>query len=155
MSRKKISGGVVHEIPADLRKALASDPQALTAWEDITPLARNEWICWIESAKKAETRSRRIAWVVYAKPPFGGPEHVLQYLARYTHRVAISNHRLLSVDNNQVCFRWKDYAHHNKRRTLTLSHEEFLRRFLQHVLPKGFPRIRYFGWLANRRRGRL
>jgi hypothetical protein len=97
----------------------------------------------------------RQEWVVYAKPPFGGPEHVLQYLARYTHRVAISNHRLLSVDNNQVCFRWKDYAHHNKRRTLALSHEEFLRRFLHHVLPKGFPRIRYFGWLANRRRGRL
>jgi predicted Zn-ribbon and HTH transcriptional regulator len=96
----------------------------------------------------------RQEWVVYAKPPFGGPEHVLQYLARYTHRVAISNHRLLSVDNNQVCFRWKDYAHDNKRRTLTLSYEEFLRRFLQHVLPKGFPRIRYFGWLANRRRGR-
>jgi len=94
-------------------------------------------------------------WVVYAKPPFGGPEHVLQYLARYTHRVAISNHRLLSVDHNQVCFRWKDYAHHNKRRTMTLSNEEFLRRFLQHILPRGFPRIRYFGWLANRRRGRL
>lgn len=94
-------------------------------------------------------------WVVYAKPPFGGPEHVLQYLARYTHRVAISNHRLLSVDNSQVRFRWKDYAHHNKRRTLTLSHEEFLRRFLQHVLPRGFPRIRYFGWLANRKRGSL
>jgi uncharacterized protein YdeI (YjbR/CyaY-like superfamily) len=62
MSRKKISGGVVHEIPADLKRALASDPQVLTAWEDITPLARNEWICWIESAKKPETRSRRIEW---------------------------------------------------------------------------------------------
>ena len=94
-------------------------------------------------------------WVVYAKPPFGGPEHVLQYLARYTHRVAISNHRLLSVDDNQMRFRWKDYAHHNKRRTMTLSNEEFLRRFLQHILPRGFPRIRYFGWLANRRRGTL
>jgi Putative transposase len=94
-------------------------------------------------------------WVVYAKPPFGGPEHVLQYLARYTHRVAISNHRLLSVDNNEVRFRWKDYAHHNKRRTMTLSSEEFLRRFVQHVLPKGFPRIRYFGWLANRKRSSM
>ncbi len=62
MSPKKISSGVVHEVPADLKKALTSDPQALTAWEDITPLARNEWICWIESAKKAETRSRRIEW---------------------------------------------------------------------------------------------
>jgi hypothetical protein len=94
-------------------------------------------------------------WMVYAKPPFGGPKHVLQYLARYTHRVAISNHRLLSVDDNEVRFRWKDYAHHNKRRTMTLTNEEFLRRFLQHVLPKGFPRIRYFGWLANRSRGEL
>jgi hypothetical protein len=91
-------------------------------------------------------------WVVYSKPPFGGPEHVLQYLARYTHRVAISNHRLLSVTEKEVCFRWKDYAHRNKLRTLTLSNEEFLRRFLQHVLPTGFPRIRYFGWLANRKR---
>jgi hypothetical protein len=94
-------------------------------------------------------------WVVYAKAPFGGPEHVLQYLARYTHRVAISNHRLLSVDDDRVTFRWKDYAHHNKSRAMTLTLEEFLRRFLQHVLPKGLPRIRYFGWLANRRRREL
>ncbi len=94
-------------------------------------------------------------WVVYAKPPFGGPEHVLQYLARYTHRVAISNHRIVAVNESHVTFRWKDYAHHSKRRTMTLRDEEFLRRFLQHVLPKGFPRIRYFGWLANRRRGEL
>jgi hypothetical protein len=94
-------------------------------------------------------------WVVYAKPPFGGPEHVLQYLARYTHRVAISNHRILSVDGTNVTFQWKDYAHHNKRREMTLTCEEFLRRFLQHVLPKGFSRIRYFGWLANRRREKM
>jgi hypothetical protein len=94
-------------------------------------------------------------WVVYAKKPFGGPEHVLHYLARYTHRVAISNHRLVDVTEAHVTFRWKDYAHHSKRRTMTLSHQEFLRRFLQHVLPRGFPRIRYFGFLANRRRGAL
>ena len=98
-----------------------------------------------------DTISRK-QWVVYAKPPFDGPEHVLQYLARYTHRVAISNHRLVSVDDNNVTFRWKDYAHQGKNRTMTISHEEFLRRFLLHVLPKGFPRIRYFGWMANRRR---
>jgi len=90
--------------------------------------------------------------VVYAKKPFGGPEHVLHYLARYTHRVAISNHRLVEVTDTHVSFRWKDYAHHSKRRIMSLSHEEFLRRFLQHVLPRGFPRIRYFGFLANRRR---
>src|SRR6202050_2647351 len=91
-------------------------------------------------------------WVVYAKRPFGGPEHVLHYLARYTHRVAISNHRLVEGTDNHVSFRWKYYAHRSKRRVMTLSHEEFLRRFLQHVLPRGFPRIRYFGLLANRRR---
>jgi len=94
-------------------------------------------------------------WVVYSKSPFGGPKHVLQYLARYTHRVAISNHRIVDVTDTHVAFRWKDYAHHNRRRVMTLTHEEFLRRFLQHVLPKGFPRIRYFGLLANRRRGQL
>ena len=91
-------------------------------------------------------------WVVYAKPPFGGPEHVLHYLARYTHRVAISNHRLISFTDNQVTFRWKDYAHGNKHRKMTLSVEEFLRRFLLHVLPRGFVRIRYFGFLSARRR---
>jgi hypothetical protein len=81
----------------------------------------------------------REEWVVYAKPPFGGPQHVLQYLARYTHRVAISNHRLLDVTDQEVTFRWKDYAHGSKQRAMTLPHEEFLRRFLQHVLPTGFP----------------
>jgi hypothetical protein len=94
-------------------------------------------------------------WVVYSKPPFGGPEHVLQYLARYTHRVAISNHRLLSINDSHVTFRWKDYAHHSKSRSMVLTLEEFLRRFLRHVLPKGFPRIRYFGWMAHRRRRTL
>jgi hypothetical protein len=89
---------------------------------------------------------------VYAKPPLGGAEHVLQYLARYTHRVAISNHRLLAVTDATVTFRWKDYAHASRQRSMTLSSNEFLRRFLQHVLPKGFPRIRYFGWMANRRK---
>ena len=94
-------------------------------------------------------------WVVYAKRPFGGPEHVLHYLARYTHRVAISNHRLLNVTDHDVTFRWKDYAHHSKSRAMTLTHGEFLRRFFQHLLPTGFPRIRYFGFLANRRRSLL
>ena len=89
-------------------------------------------------------------WVVYSKPPFGGPEHVLQYLGRYTHRVAISNHRIVSIDPQNVTFRWKDYAHHSRQRTMTVTCEEFLRRFLQHILPKGFPRIRSYGWLANR-----
>lgn len=94
-------------------------------------------------------------WVVYAKPAFGGPAQVLRYLGRYTHRVAISNHRLLAFDGNQVTFRWKDYAHRNKKRKMTLSAEEFLRRFLLHVLPRGFVRIRHFGLLANCHRARL
>ena len=97
----------------------------------------------------------RREWVVYAKPPFGGPHHVLGYLGRYTHRVAITNHRLIAFQNNQVTFRWKDYAHGNKKRIMTLSGPEFLRRFLLHVLPRGFVRIRSFGFLANRRRGKL
>jgi hypothetical protein len=89
-------------------------------------------------------------WVVYAKPAFGGASQVLRYLGRYTHRVAISNHRLLAFDGERVTFRWKDYARGNKQRKMTLSATEFLRRFVQHVLPRGFVRIRHFGFLANR-----
>ncbi len=92
-------------------------------------------------------------WVVYAKAPFGGPEQVLKYLSRYTHRIAISNHRLVSVDEHNVTFRWKDYAHNNRPRTMTLDGGEFLRRFLLHAVPRGFMRIRHFGLLANRARG--
>jgi len=94
--------------------------------------------------------SVRHDWVVYAKPPFGGPEQVLKYLARYTHRIAISNRRLVSADNQSVTFTWKDYAHNNKPRTMTLDGAEFLRRFLLHAVPTGFMRIRHFGLLANR-----
>jgi hypothetical protein len=92
----------------------------------------------------------KIEWVVYAKPPFGGPVHVLKYLARYTHRVAISNRRLLSMEDGRVTFEWKDYAGGNQTKTLTLDAVEFIRRFLLHVLPDGFVRIRHFGFLANR-----
>jgi hypothetical protein len=94
-------------------------------------------------------------WVVYAKPPFGGPHHVLGYLARYTHRIAITNHRLVAFTNHQVTFRWRDYAHGNRKRMMTLEAPEFLRRFLLHVLPRGFVRIRSFGFLANRHRATL
>jgi hypothetical protein len=89
-------------------------------------------------------------WVVYAKPPFGGPTQVLKYLARYTHRVAISNRRLVSLENGKVTFRWKDYTQGNRSRTMTLDAAEFIRRFLLHSLPKGFQRIRQYGFLANR-----
>jgi hypothetical protein len=89
-------------------------------------------------------------WVVYAKAPFGGPMQVLRYLGRYTHRVAISNHRLLAFEGERVSFRWKDYAHGGKQQVMTLTAVEFLRRFFLHILPKGFVRIRHFGFLANR-----
>ncbi len=91
-------------------------------------------------------------WIVYAKPPFGGPHQVLRYLGAYTHRVAISNRRLIALENGNVSFRWRDSAHGNQKRLMTLSVEEFLRRFLLHLLPRGFVRIRNFGFLANRQR---
>ena len=91
-------------------------------------------------------------WVVYAKRPFGGPNAVLKYLSRYTHRIAISNRRLLAMDDQTVTFRWKDYAHGNKPKAMRLDGAEFLRRFLLHVVPRGFMRIRNFGLLANRNR---
>src|SRR5271157_591400 len=110
---------------------LLAQPKIFAAW--LRPLYRQDW-------------------VVYLKPPFGGPEYVLQYLGRYTHRVAISNHRLVSFADGQVIFRWRDSAHHNEQKFLPLSVDEFLRRFLLHLLPQGFVRIRNFGFLANRRR---
>lgn len=106
-------------------------PEALRKW--LTPLYRKEW-------------------VVYAKRPFGGPAQVLKYLARYTHRVAISNARLVDVAQGQVTFRYKDYADGNEQKVMTLSADEFLRRFTQHFLPKGFVKIRHYGLLANRQR---
>jgi hypothetical protein len=98
----------------------------------------------------ASLRSKE--WVVYAKPPFGGPAQVLAYLGRYTHRVAITNHRLLALQDGQVTFSWKDYARGNQQRSMTLKTDEFIRRFLLHVLPRGFQRLRQFGLLANRQR---
>jgi hypothetical protein len=89
------------------------------------------------------------------KRPFGGPEYVLQYLGRYTHRVAISNHRLVSFADGQVTFRWRDSAEHNEQKSLPLPVDEFLSRFLLHLLPQGFVRIRNFGFLANRKRATL
>src|SRR6516162_5633505 len=113
---------------------LLAKPKIFAAW--LRPLYRQDWI-------------------VYLKPPFGGPEYVLQYLGRYTHRVAISNHRLVSFTDGQVTFRWRDSAHHNEQKLRTLPVGEFLRRFLLHILPQGFVRIRHFGFLANRRRTKL
>ena len=94
-------------------------------------------------------------WVAYAKRPFGGPQHALRYLGAYTHRVAISNHRLVALEDGNITFRWRDSAHGNKKKLMTLPVDEFLRRFLLHLLPRGFVRIRHFGFLANRRRASL
>jgi len=95
---------------------------------------------------------REKEWVVYAKPPFGGPEVVLKYLARYTHQVAISNYRLIAIESDQVHFHWKDYTDGNRPKTMALAGVEFVRRFLLHVVPSGFVRIRHFGFLAHRHR---
>jgi hypothetical protein len=97
-------------------------------------------------------RVRTVEWVVYAKPPFAGPQQVLGYIGRYTHRIAISNNRLVSIDEGNVRFRWKDYRHGDHHGTMTLTADEFIRRFLIHVLPNGFQRIRYYGFLCNRQR---
>jgi Putative transposase len=97
-------------------------------------------------------RATGTEWVVYCKPPFGGPEQVLAYLANYTHRIAISNSRIRSFDGEHVCFRYRDYVHRNVEKLLTLDVDEFLRRFLLHVLPPRLVRIRYYGFLANRSR---
>ena len=113
---------------------LLAQPKIFAAW--LRPLFRQDW-------------------VVYLKRPFGGPAYVLHYLGRYTHRVAISNHRLVSFADGQVTFRWRDSAHHNEQKLLSLSLDEFLCRFLLHILAKGFVRIRNFGFLANRKRATL
>jgi predicted Zn-ribbon and HTH transcriptional regulator len=116
------------------RLAALAQPRAFAAW--LRPLFRHDW-------------------VVYAKPPFGGPEHVLRYLGAYTHRVAISNSRLMALHEGNVRFRWRDSAHGNRKRIMQLPAHEFLRRFLLHLLPPGFVRIRNFGFLANRQRSHL
>jgi putative transposase/transposase-like zinc-binding protein len=102
------------------------------------------------------TPLRRTEWIVYAKRPFAGPEQVLAYLARYTHRIAISNRRLVALDDSHVAFTWRDYAHGSTKKVMRLEAHEFLRRFLLHVLPDGFQRIRHYGFLANgHRRAKL
>jgi Putative transposase len=109
------------------------------------------WWCACAPVPAADSH-RKTKWVVYAKLPFSGPEDVLEYAARYTHRVAISNDRLLDIQDEKVQFRWKDYRDGNRMKVMTVTAEEFIRRFLLHVLPEGFQRIRHYGFLANRYR---
>jgi len=121
----------------------AFDAGQLRFFSDLADLADAD----VFTARLAELK--RIEWVVYAKPPFGSPEQVLAYLGRYTHRVAIANSRLVSLDQGKVSFRWKDYRHHDKSKLMTLNADEFIRRFLLHALPDGFHRIRHYGLFAN------
>jgi Putative transposase/Transposase zinc-binding domain len=124
----------------------AREDNQLTYARQLSHLAEvDEFNSWLRQLWEVE-------WVVYAKPPFGGPQQVLKYLARYTHRVAISNGRLLELNDGWVTFSYKDYAAGNEIKTMTLETQEFARRFLLHVLPRGFVRMRYYGFLANRRR---
>jgi hypothetical protein len=138
---KVLSRGFRGKFVAALRRAYTRDQLDLAGGtEDLRDPAR--WHAFIDALFQRD-------WVVYAKPAFGGASAVLRYLGRYTHRVAISNHRLLTFDGERVTFRWKDYSQGARWRTMTLTAMEFLRRFVQHVLPRGFVRIRQFGYLAS------
>jgi hypothetical protein len=118
----------------------------LTLTASLEPLGdANAWAKYLAPLRDTE-------WVVYAKRPFGGPGQVLDYLGRYTHRVAISNHRLVDAEGGKVSFHWKDYRHHDRQKVMALDAEEFIRRFLLHVLPSGLQRIRHYGLLGNRSR---
>ena len=121
----------------------AGQPEFFSSLESLRD--RSSFLDYLAPLREAE-------WVVYAKRPFAGPEQVLDYVGRYTHRVAISNNRLLDITEDKVSFRYKDYRHDAQQKTMTLEVEEFIRRFLLHVLPEGFQRIRYYGFLANRYR---
>src|SRR5207245_25990 len=132
--------------PRSCPRSQTSQGGTLSFHGDLQPLTQPKiFAAWLRPLFRKD-------WVVFAKPPFGGPEHVLRYLGRYTHRVAISNHRLVAFADGQVTFRWRDSAHHNEQKLLPLPLDEFLRRFLLHLLPQGFVRIRNFGFLANRKR---
>jgi hypothetical protein len=124
----------------------AFDQGELKFFSDLKPLA--DPVAFAQSL----ARNRKQEWVVYAKPPFGGPAQVLDYLGRYTHRVAITNHRLIAFQNGKVSFQWRDRKKGDRIRSMTLDGEQFIRRFLIHILPQGFAKIRYFGFLANRQR---
>ena len=130
----------------DLEKAFASG--------DLNFFSEHRHLCEPAAFRRYLAPVRKAEWVVYAKRPFAGPAQVLDYVGRYTHRVAISNNRLLSMDDGKVRFRWKDYRDGNRQKTMTLDGGEFIRRFLVHVLPEGFHRIRYYGFLGNSHRAR-
>jgi hypothetical protein len=130
----------------------------LEALEKAFEAGKLQFFCALEPLRERPafvqhlTEAKNAEWVVYAKRPFAGPEQVLDYVGRYTHRVAISNNRLLDMEDGQIRFQWKDYRHGDEVKTMTLSADEFIRRLLLHLLPEGFQRIRYYGFLGNRYR---
>ena len=155
-----VSGGGLSE-----GKWISSKRRFLFPVKALSRLFRGKFLAFLKKAYERKELSyageeftgflRRLyakEWVVYAKPPFNGPENVLGYLGRYTHRIAITNHRIISMEDGKVSFLWKDYADGNKQKVMTLEAFEFIRRFLLHVLPDGFVKIRHFGFLSNRRR---
>ncbi|HZZ26924.1 MAG TPA: transposase [Pirellulales bacterium] len=160
-------------LSADGQRWIASDPRFFLPVRVLSRVFRGKFIALLKRARQAEQlrfpgrlaslapatqfeelldQAVRQDWVVYSKPPFGGTVQLLKYLARYTQRVALANSRLVAFDGKKVRFRWKDYADGGRHKTMTLAADEFTRRFLLHVLPGGFTRIRYFGFLANRHR---
>ncbi len=144
---KKVVYNVLFRTTAATLTTIAADPEHLGAEIGFFAVLHNRLTFTRHLAAWKERE-----WVVYAKRPFAGPQQVLDYVGRYTHRVAISNNRLLDLENDQVRFQWKDYRTGGKVKTMTLSPDEFIRRFLLHVLPNGFQRIRYYGFLGNRYR---
>jgi hypothetical protein len=147
LPRKVLSRVFRGEFVAGLQQAFQNGRLSFSG--NLAPLARPKtFAAWLRPLFRKD-------WVVYAKPRFGGPAYVLHYLGRYTHRVAISNHCLLCFADGKVTFRWRDSAHQNEQKLMTLPIDEFLRRFLLHLLPRDFVRIRNFGFLANRRRATL
>jgi hypothetical protein len=176
LQNQRVLYGILFRAASETLLTIGRDPKHLGArigFRVLSRLFRGKFLCYLQEAFdqgqlgfhgalqklagagawKAWLRPLRSKdWVVYCKPPFGSPEQVLKYLARYTHRVAISNQRLLSLDGGRVTFRWKDYARGDRQQTLSLDATEFIRRFLLHVLPKGFVHIRYYGFLAHAQR---
>src|SRR5262245_62593849 len=122
-------------------------------WESCDSIRQEHALAEPQAFARRLHELRRLDWVIYAKPPFGGPEQVLAYLGRYTHRVAIANSRLLSLADGKIRFTWKDYGTDAKNKVMTLDADEFIRRFLLHALTDGFHRIRHYGFLANGSRG--
>jgi len=140
-------------ISADGKRWIACRPGFFLSVRVLSCLFRRLFLDYLQTAfDQYLAPLRHIKWVAYAKRPFAGPEQVLNYLGRYTHRVAISNNRLLDIDHGRVSFHWKDYRHGDRQKTMTLEADEFIRRFLLHVLPDGFQRIRHYGFLGHRYR---